>query len=75
MTSPATGRATPAHDGRRRSMPPTADDPQRALPAAMYVRESTEEQGQGFSPDAQRQAIKTSIPAGARPRAAKISSG
>jgi DNA invertase Pin-like site-specific DNA recombinase len=26
--------------------------------AAAYVRESTEEQGQGFSPDAQRQAIK-----------------
>jgi resolvase-like protein/recombinase-like zinc beta ribbon protein/recombinase len=31
-----------------------ADSPQRA---AAYVRESTEEQGQGFSPDAQRQAI------------------
>lgn len=25
--------------------------------AAAYIRESTEEQGQGFSPDAQRQAI------------------
>ena len=30
------------------------DSPTRA---AAYVRESTEEQGQGFSPDAQRQAI------------------
>jgi DNA invertase Pin-like site-specific DNA recombinase len=38
-------------------MPPIADDPPAALRAAMYVRESTEEQGQGFSPDAQRQAI------------------
>jgi hypothetical protein len=28
-----------------------------ATRAAAYVRESTEEQGQGFSPDAQRQAI------------------
>jgi site-specific DNA recombinase len=26
--------------------------------AAAYVRESTEEQGQGFSPDAQREAIR-----------------
>ena len=33
---------------------PIGDKPQRA---AAYVRESTEEQGQGFSPDAQRQAI------------------
>jgi hypothetical protein len=31
-----------------------ADSPKRA---AADVRESTEEQGQGFSPDAQRQAI------------------
>ena len=31
-----------------------SDSPKRA---ASYVRESTEEQGQGFSPDAQRQAI------------------
>jgi site-specific DNA recombinase len=36
----------------------TASGPsKRVLRAAMYVRESTEEQGQGFSPDAQRQAI------------------
>src|SRR5580692_4293137 len=32
-----------------------ADSPQRAV---AYVRESTEEQGQGFSPDAQREAIR-----------------
>jgi DNA invertase Pin-like site-specific DNA recombinase len=31
-----------------------ADGPKRA---AAYIRESTEEQGHGFSPDAQRQAI------------------
>jgi DNA invertase Pin-like site-specific DNA recombinase len=36
-----------------------ADSPQRA---AAYVRESTEEHGQGFSPDAQRQAIATFAP-------------
>jgi hypothetical protein len=36
-----------------------ADSPQRA---AAYIRESTEEQGQGFSPDAQRQAIATFAP-------------
>ena len=34
--------------------PPTSVSRQRAV---AYVRESTEEQGQGFSPDAQRQAI------------------
>ena len=30
-----------------------------SLRAVAYVRESTEEQGQGFSPDAQREAIRT----------------
>ena len=35
-------------------MPP--EPPSRAV---AYVRESTEEQGQGFSPDAQREAIRT----------------
>jgi DNA invertase Pin-like site-specific DNA recombinase len=34
-----------------------ADPTPSAARAAAYVRESTEEQGQGFSPDAQRQAI------------------
>lgn len=31
------------------------DSPQRAV---AYIRESTEEQGQGFSPDAQREGIR-----------------
>jgi hypothetical protein len=36
------------------------DVPPEASPRAVaYVRESTEEQGQGFSPDAQREAIRT----------------
>ena len=58
--------------------------------AAAYVRESTEEQGQGFSPDAQREAIRrfaeendldwsrstrTSTRAGRRPTPAPTSSG
>jgi DNA invertase Pin-like site-specific DNA recombinase len=33
--------------------------PERPLRAVAYVRESTEEQGQGFSLDAQREAIRT----------------
>src|SRR5713226_4509150 len=33
--------------------------PERLPRAVAYVRESTEEQGQGFSPDAQREAIRT----------------
>jgi len=37
---------------------PVADEATPAARAAMYVRESTEEQGQGFSPDAQREAIR-----------------
>jgi site-specific DNA recombinase len=36
-----------------------ADSPQRAV---AYVRESTEEQGQGFSPDAQRESIRRFAP-------------
>ena len=36
---------------------PTPDGGGSRQRAAAYVRESTEEQGQGFSPDAQRQAI------------------
>jgi DNA invertase Pin-like site-specific DNA recombinase len=37
----------------------TADRPLRAV---AYIRESTEEQGQGFSPDAQRQGIRRFAP-------------
>jgi|GEM_PF-304854 DNA invertase Pin-like site-specific DNA recombinase len=36
-----------------------ADSPQRAV---AYIRESTEEQGQGFSPDAQRESIRRFAP-------------
>jgi DNA invertase Pin-like site-specific DNA recombinase len=43
-----------AEDATSPTQPSMADSPTRA---AAYVRESTEEQGQGFSPDAQRQAI------------------
>ena len=39
---------------RRRRMPEQAEQTQRAV---AYVRESTEEQGRGYSPDGQRQAI------------------
>ena len=35
------------------------DSPQRAV---AYIRESTEEQGQGFSPDAQRESIRRFAP-------------
>jgi site-specific DNA recombinase len=37
----------------------TVDSPQRAV---AYIRESTEEQGQGFSPDAQRESIRRFAP-------------
>jgi site-specific DNA recombinase len=40
--------------------PPDITD--RKLRAVAYVRESTEEQGQGFSPDAQRQSIRRFAP-------------
>jgi DNA invertase Pin-like site-specific DNA recombinase len=43
-----------AADATSLTPPSMTDSPTRA---AAYVRESTEEQGQGFSPDAQRQAI------------------
>ncbi len=48
-----------AADATSPTPPNMADSPQRA---AAYVRESTEEQGQGFSPDAQRQAIANFAP-------------
>src|SRR5579875_1769216 len=37
---------------------PTPPDASRTLRAVAYIRESTEEQGQGFSPDAQREGIR-----------------
>jgi DNA invertase Pin-like site-specific DNA recombinase len=42
--------------------PTTPDMTDRKLRAVAYVRESTEEQGQGFSPDAQRQGIRRFAP-------------
>jgi DNA invertase Pin-like site-specific DNA recombinase len=37
---------------------PTPPDASKRLRAVAYIRESTEEQGQGFSPDAQREGIR-----------------
>lgn len=45
-----------AADATSPTLPSMGDSPTRA---AAYVRESAEEQGQNFSPDAQRQAIAT----------------
>jgi site-specific DNA recombinase len=42
-------------DATSPSPPNMADNPQRAV---AYIRESTEEQGEGFSPDAQREGIR-----------------
>ena len=43
----------------RKNEPGRGVPPDRLPRAVAYVRESTEEQGQGFSPDAQREAIRT----------------
>jgi len=48
-----------AEDATSPTPPGTTD---RKLRAVAYVRESTEEQGQGFSPDAQRQGIRRFAP-------------
>src|SRR5215203_4583858 len=61
MEWPLRGSHPPALDqppAARRHTASVADVAAPAARAAMYVRESTEEQGQGFSPDAQRQAIR-----------------
>ncbi len=42
--------------------PTPPDMPDRRLRAVAYVRESTEEQGEGFSPDAQREGIRRFAP-------------
>ena len=54
--SPTGGSAAAATSSRRPKAPRAAEQPKQR--AAAYVRESTEEQGQGFSPDAQREAIR-----------------
>src|SRR6266545_798762 len=51
--SPTGGSGAAAGKRSRRN----SDKPHRAR-AVAYVRESTEEQGKGFSPDAQREAIR-----------------
>ena len=51
--SPTGGSAAAAARRSRRN----GDEPRKAR-AVAYVRESTEEQGKGFSPDAQREAIR-----------------
>jgi site-specific DNA recombinase len=48
-----------AGDGTSPTPPATADRKPRAV---SYIRESTEEQGQGFSPDAQREGIRRFAP-------------
>src|SRR5438445_12072177 len=51
------GSRTGGFDVGKSSPVRRTDVSDRAQRAAAYIRESTEEQGQGFSPDAQRQAI------------------
>src|SRR6266508_5937222 len=53
--SAAAATSSPGDGRTRRSDVP----PEPAPRAVAYIRESTEEQGQGFSPDAQREAIRT----------------
>ncbi len=60
-TSP-TGSRTGGCAAGETSLPRGRRRPHRPLRAVAYVRESTEEQGQGFSPDAQRQAIRRFAP-------------
>src|SRR5438094_7444454 len=53
------GGSRAASSSSRRKKPRSGVSPEASPRAVAYVRESTEEQGQGFSPDAQRQAIRT----------------
>jgi DNA invertase Pin-like site-specific DNA recombinase len=56
--SPAGGSHAGSSSSRRNTS--RSDLPREPSPRAVaYVRESTEEQGEGFSPDAQREAIRT----------------
>jgi hypothetical protein len=48
-----------AEDNTSPSPTEMVDSPKRAV---AYIRESTEEQGQGFSPDAQRESIRRFAP-------------
>src|SRR5438477_1463508 len=53
------GGSREASSSSRRKKPRSGVPPEPSPRAVAYVRESTEEQGQGFSPDAQREAIRT----------------
>src|SRR6266545_7741795 len=53
------GGSRAASSSSQRRKPRSGVPPEASPRAVAYVRESTEEQGQGFSPDAQRQAIRT----------------
>jgi len=68
-TTPPTQRSSPSPAGsptggcaEDATSPTPPDMPDRTLRAVAYVRESTEEQGQGFSPDAQREGIRRFAP-------------
>src|SRR5438093_8010537 len=61
-SSPAGSQAGGSHaasSSSRRKKSRSRVPPEPSPRAVAYVRESTEEQGQGFSPDAQREAIRT----------------
>jgi site-specific DNA recombinase len=60
-TSPA-GSPTGGSDADATSPTRPATMPETPLRAVAYIRESTEEQGQGFSPDAQRERIREFAP-------------
>src|SRR5213083_1259631 len=53
------GGSRAASSSSQRKKPRSGVPPEPSPRAVAYVRESTEEQGQGFSPDAQREAIRT----------------
>src|SRR5438128_532912 len=53
------GGSPAASSSSRRKKSRSRVPPEPSPRAVAYVRESTEEQGQGFSPDAQREAIRT----------------
>src|SRR6266508_1359308 len=63
--SPSSFAGSRAGGSRAASTSSPKKEPRSGVPpepsprAVAYVRESTEEQGQGFSPDAQREAIRT----------------
>jgi site-specific DNA recombinase len=61
MTSPA-GSPTGGRDADAPSPTAPGTMPETPLRAVAYIRESTEEQGEGFSPDAQRERIREFAP-------------